>query len=94
MSNNLAPFLKRGTKVMCHLVKNFPEHISRKTGLLKPARTETHILSGTVRADHGDTVSVAVVYPSGYTTVRLFFHHELTVDSPEILNTYRNPLGG
>ena len=86
--------LARGTLVICVLSKFLPERISKRTGLKKPAENRTQVLSGKVLVDRGDSLYVKVKYPSGYSKDMSFFPHEVTIDSPEILNTFRNPLGG
>lgn len=86
--------IARGTLVLCVLSKFLPERISKRTGLLKPAENRTQVLSGKVLVDRGDSIYIKVKYPSGRTRDMSFFPHEVTVDSPEILTTFRNPLGG
>ena len=88
------PSLKRGDRVLCVLSKFLPERVSKRTGEKKPAENRTRVLSGTVLVDQGHSLYVKVRYPSGATRDKSFFPHEITVDSPEILNTFRNPLGG
>ena len=86
------PSLKRGVRVLCVLSRFIPEHISKRTGELKPARNATQVLSGTVLVDQGHSLYVKVKYPSGYTRDRSFFPHEVTLESD--LYTWRNGLGG
>lgn len=86
--------IARGTRVLCVLSKFLPERISKRTGEKKPAENRTQVLSGKVLVDRGDSLYVEVTYPSGYRKDMSFFPHEVTVDSPEILKTFRNPLGG
>lgn len=86
--------IARGTLVLCLISKFLPERVSKRTGLKKPAENRSKVVSGTVLVDRGDSLYVKVKYPSGATRFMSFFPHEVTVDSPEILNTFRNPLGG
>lgn len=100
MSNALAygstrsTHIPTGTKVMCVIHKFVEEHVSPRTGKLKPFKNLTKVVSGSVVSDSGYRVLVKVVSKSGRAEIMSFFPHEVTVDSPEILNTFRNPLGG
>lgn len=72
--------LARGTRVICNLVVEKPERVSKRTGELRPASRETRVLSGTVLVDRGDSVYVRVTYPSGYAREVTFFAHEVVTE--------------
>lgn len=90
--------LATGTRVMCIYYEHLPERVSKRTGLKKPAEMRSHIVTGTVLSDGGHSIYVRTEKraKSGrwYRKDMSFFPHEVTVDSPEILKTFRNPLGG
>lgn len=90
--------LATGTRVMCIYYQHLPERVSKRTGEKKPAEMRSHIVTGTVLSDAGHSIYVRTekraVSGRRYCKDRSFFPHEVTVDSPEILNTFRNPLGG
>ena len=84
MSNygmNRRPTLARGVRVICTITRIHPAHVSRKTGLLKPERIETHVVSGHVLSDSGATIFVKGEYASGKTVSRTFHPHGVTLES-------------
>ena len=72
------PKLQRGTTVLCQLYREIPEHVSRRTGELKPKRVSNQILVGTVLSDRGNSLYVKVQYPSGYKRDTAFLAHEVS----------------
>ena len=75
------PSLKRGARVIAAVNTFKPEHVSKRTGELKPAKYTVNVVSGTVLRDYGDKIYVCVKYPSGATRDKTFHAHEVSLES-------------